>query len=163
MISYMVYLHEKNQWLGNCTRQSQGLIDPQSGERACNSAYACRDSEVQVVTKNRTTLSLKPSQNPLKMGQKPSYITHQRTREFLQLEGQRRLHSCLYHLPTHLVLFIVTMHQHFAVSTGIQWTLDYPDLDYPDLDYPDLDYPDLDNPDPDLKLLHARIMICACV
>ena len=28
----------------------QGHIDPQSGERACTSAYACRDGEVVVVT-----------------------------------------------------------------------------------------------------------------
>ena len=35
---------------------NQGLIDPRSGERACNSAYmyACRDDEMLVVTKNRT-------------------------------------------------------------------------------------------------------------
>ena len=32
----------------------QGLIDPRSGERACNSAYACRDGKMLVVTKNRT-------------------------------------------------------------------------------------------------------------
>ena len=29
----------------------QGLIDPRSGERACNSAYACRDGKMLVVTK----------------------------------------------------------------------------------------------------------------
>ena len=34
----------------------QGLIDPRSGERACNSAYACRDGKMLVVTKNRTTM-----------------------------------------------------------------------------------------------------------
>ena len=34
--------------------QYQGLIDPQSGERACNSAYACRDGKMLVVIKNRT-------------------------------------------------------------------------------------------------------------
>ena len=44
----------------------QGLIDPRSGERACNSAYACRDGEVLVVT---NFLSLKPAQAPSKMGQ----------------------------------------------------------------------------------------------
>ena len=32
----------------------QGLIDPRSGERACNSTYACRDGNMLVVTKNRT-------------------------------------------------------------------------------------------------------------
>ena len=32
----------------------QGLIDPQSGKRACNSAYACRDGKMLVATKNRT-------------------------------------------------------------------------------------------------------------
>ena len=30
------------------------LIDPRSGERACNSAYACRAGKMLVVTKNRT-------------------------------------------------------------------------------------------------------------
>ena len=30
----------------------QGLIDPRSGERACKSAYACRDGKMLVVTKN---------------------------------------------------------------------------------------------------------------
>ena len=85
----------------------QGLIDPQSGERACNSAYACRDGDVLVVTKNRTLPFSKACPNPLKNGPK-TYITHQRTRELLQLEGQRRLHSCLCHTPTHLVLFLVT-------------------------------------------------------
>ena len=34
-------------------RKYQGLIDPRSGERACNSAYACRDGKMLVVTKNR--------------------------------------------------------------------------------------------------------------
>ena len=33
---------------------NQGLIDPRSGERACNSAYACRDGKMLMVTKNRT-------------------------------------------------------------------------------------------------------------
>ena len=47
----------------------QGLIDPRSGERACNSAYACRDGEVLAVTKNRPSLSLKLAQPPSKMGQ----------------------------------------------------------------------------------------------
>ena len=32
----------------------QGLIDLRSGERAWNSAYACRDGKMLVVTKNRT-------------------------------------------------------------------------------------------------------------
>ena len=35
-------------------KSHQGLIDPRSGERACNSAYACRDGKMLVVTKNRT-------------------------------------------------------------------------------------------------------------
>ena len=30
------------------------FIDLRSGERACNSAYACRDGKMLVVTKNRT-------------------------------------------------------------------------------------------------------------
>ena len=30
-------------WDGIGDEYSQGLIDPQSGERACNSVYACRD------------------------------------------------------------------------------------------------------------------------
>ena len=42
----------------------QGLIDPRS---ACNSAYACRDGKVLVVS----SLSLKPAQTPLKNGPKP--------------------------------------------------------------------------------------------
>ena len=33
---------------------NKGLIDPRSVERACNSAYACRDGKMLVVTKNRT-------------------------------------------------------------------------------------------------------------
>ena len=37
-----------------CTALYLGLIDPRSGERACNSAYACRDGKMLVVTKNRT-------------------------------------------------------------------------------------------------------------
>ena len=67
------------------------------------------------------SLFLKPAQTPSKMGPKPllSYITHQRTREFLQLEGQRRLHSCLCHLPTPLVLFLVITSILLSVSTGI--------------------------------------------
>ena len=48
----------------------QGLIDPRSGERACNSAYACRDGEVLVVTKNRTLPFSKACPNPLKNGPK---------------------------------------------------------------------------------------------
>ena len=63
---------------------------PRSGERACNSAYACRDGEVLVVTKNRT---LPFSKAPSKMGQ-TTKIPHQRTGELLQLKGQRRQHSC---------------------------------------------------------------------
>ena len=50
--------------------QNQGLIDPRSGERACNSAYACRDGEVLVVTKNRTLPFSKACPNPLKNGPK---------------------------------------------------------------------------------------------
>ena len=42
----------------------QGLIDPRSGERACNSAYACRDGKVLVVTKNRTLPFSKACPNP---------------------------------------------------------------------------------------------------
>ena len=34
----------------DANHQGQGLIDPQSGERACNSAYACRDGKMLVVT-----------------------------------------------------------------------------------------------------------------
>ena len=62
-------------------------------------------------------LSLKPAQTPSKMSQKPlaKLLTHQRTRELLQLEGQCRLHSCLcYPFGS-----IFSNHLHFAVSTGI--------------------------------------------
>ena len=51
--------------LEHCVGQwEQGLIDPQSGERACNSAYACRDGKVLVVTKNRTLPFSKTCPNP---------------------------------------------------------------------------------------------------
>ena len=43
-------------------RLYQGLIDPRSGERACNS---CRDGKVLVVTKNRTLPFSKACPNPL--------------------------------------------------------------------------------------------------
>ena len=84
----------------------QGLIDPRSGKRACNSAYACRAGEVLVVTKYRTLPFSKVCPNPLKNWAKTGI--YQKTREFLQLEGQRRLHSSLCHPPTRLVLFLVT-------------------------------------------------------
>ena len=45
-----------------------GLIDPRSGERACNS---CRDGEVLVVTNNRTLPFSKACPNPLKNWPKP--------------------------------------------------------------------------------------------
>ena len=61
------------------------------------------------------SLSLKTALNPLKNGPKP-YRTHQRTRELLRLEGQRRLHSWLCHPPTHLVLFLVTT----SISPSLQ-------------------------------------------
>ena len=67
-------------------------------------------------------LKIEPSLSPppLKNGPKPlaklyNSITHQRTRELLQLEGQRRLHSCLCR-PAFGSIF--SNHQHFAVSTG---------------------------------------------
>ena len=90
------------------SQYNQGLIDPRSGERACNYAYACRAGEVLVVTKNRTLPFSKACPNPLKNDLLLFNITHQRTREFLQLEGQCRLHSYLCHPPTHLVPFLVT-------------------------------------------------------
>ena len=49
--------------------------------------------------------------NPLKNGPKPLaklYSSPKNSRVPIQLEGQRRPHSCLCHLPTHLVLFLVT-------------------------------------------------------
>ena len=47
-------------------RFRHGLIDPRSGERAYNSAYACRDGKVLVVTKNRTLPFSKACPNPPK-------------------------------------------------------------------------------------------------
>ena len=43
---------------------------PAKRERACNSAYACRDGKVLVVTKNRTLPFSKACPNPLKNGPK---------------------------------------------------------------------------------------------
>ena len=46
------------------TQLYQGLIDSRSGERACNSVYACRDGEMLAVTKNRTLPFSKARPNP---------------------------------------------------------------------------------------------------
>ena len=86
---------------------SQGLSDPppQAGRgHVTPHMPVARDGEVLVITKNRTLPFSKACPNPPQKWAK-TYITHQRTREFLQLEGQRRQHS---HPPTHLVLFLVT-------------------------------------------------------
>ena len=53
------------------SRCFQGLMDPRSGERACNYAYACRDGEMLVVTKNRTFPFSKACPNPPQKGPKP--------------------------------------------------------------------------------------------
>ena len=46
-------------------------INPRSGERPCDSAYACRDGEVLVVTKNKTLPFSRACPNPVKNGPKP--------------------------------------------------------------------------------------------
>ena len=71
-----------------------------------------------VVTKNRTLPFSKASPKPPQKWAKTFsyYRTHQRTRELLRLEGQRRQHSCLCHPPTHLVLFLVTA----SISPSLQ-------------------------------------------
>ena len=59
---YLVY----RRWDDFYPKYMQGLIDPRSGERACNFAYACRDGEVLVVTQNGTLPFSKACPNPLK-------------------------------------------------------------------------------------------------
>ena len=95
----------------------QGLIDPRSGERACNSAYACRDGKMLVVTKNRTK----------RVG------GWQRQLCSLQAVGALEFFGELYSLAKRFwPIFegvwagfreregsIFSNHQHFAVSTGI--------------------------------------------
>ena len=95
-------------WLDVHVGSYQGLIDPRSGERACNSAYACRDGKVLVVTKNRTPPFSKACPTPLKNGPKPLAKLYNSPKNSRASSGQRRLHSCLCHPPTHLVLFLVT-------------------------------------------------------
>ena len=63
-----------------------GHVDSRRGEKACNFTYACGDGKTLPFC--------------LKTGLKPSANSP-------ELEGQRRLHSCLCHQPTHLVLFLV--------------------------------------------------------
>ena len=99
---------------------SQGLIDPRSGERACNSAYACRDGIMLVVTKNRTKAWA---------GSKGSCAVC----VDLQAVGALKFFGELYSLAKGFGPFlrgvwagfreregsIFSNHQHFAVSTGI--------------------------------------------
>ena len=76
----------------------QGLIDPRSGERACNSAYACRDGKMLVVTKNRTK----------RVGGSCLYSLAKGFGPFLRGYGQALEKG-----------MVTSNHQHFAVSTGI--------------------------------------------
>ena len=87
---------------------NQGLIDPRSGERACNSACAYRDDEVLVVTKNRTLQSLpNPPQKWAKLYNSPKN------------SRAPTVTDCSAQLPLPPAHTFGSSHQDFAVSTGI--------------------------------------------
>ena len=101
-----------------CDYLYQGLIDLRSGERACNSAHACRDGKMLVVTKPNAWA-----------GGKGSYAVC----VDLQAVGALKFFDELYSLAKGFGPFlsgvwagfreredsIFSNHQHFAVSTGM--------------------------------------------
>ena len=98
-------------------RSFQGLIDPRSGERACNSAYACRDGKMLVVTKNRTK-RVGGWQRQLCSLRWPSSCRSSRVLWSLA-KGFGPIFEGVWAGFRESEGSIFSNHQHFAVSTGI--------------------------------------------